>query len=332
MITFCLTDRCDRIMYAGQKNMQKCLVKSETLHTFVVGTDAISINKVHNSNAIWRCLLSTFSYADCVGSQNLTRQRLFLYTKLLTDKWEPKLKAQWPRITVTAVHNPHLQSAGKTSKNNPHTIGSTSTADYRKNSAISFAELENLRTFVVPNRRGYTTTKYILVSCSNLFGRSLVALLPRVVVTVWQNKRGCALSLHTYLKQIFDLQCQTVSKICNRRKVRPSQTYSLRNRQINPAIIGIPFTQTNSDGRYLPSNATYTAWKSRDHNPAPAITPVEMYISNVYTKNDTRISRSDVPSSTLWKAVAARALLTSESIVVLYTSNARASASNRATS
>ncbi len=204
-------------MYAGQKNMQKCLVKSETLHTFVVGTDAISINKVHNSNAIWRCLLSTFSYADCVGSQNLTRQRLFLYTKLLTDKWEPKLKAQWPRITVTAVHNPHLQYAGKTSRN-------------------------------------------------------------------------------------------------------------------NPAIIGIPSTQTNSAGRYLPSNATYTAWKSRDHNPAPAITPVKMYISNVYTKNDTRISRSDVPSSTLWKAVAARALLTSESIVVLYTSNVRASASNRATS
>lgn len=83
---------------------------------------------------------------------------------------------------------------------------------------------------LLPNRREYTTTKDILVSCSNLFGRSLVALLPRVVVTVWQNKRGCALSVYTYIKRIFDLQCQTVSRICSRRKVRRVQTYSLRNR------------------------------------------------------------------------------------------------------
>lgn len=329
MITFCLTDRCDRIMYAGQKNMQKCLVKSETLHTFVVRDGDIRLSQVHNSSAITAhpCVPIRNRMVTVSQTKGGAPSLYIHFNQLFNTKCETVKKSvsELPEATANPYSLRHRQ-------NNPHTIGSTSTADYRKNSAISFAELENLRTFVVPNRRGYTTTKYILVSCSNLFGRSLVALLPRVVVTVWQNKRGCALSLHTYLKQIFDLQCQTVSKICNRRKVRPSQTYSLRNRQINPAIIGIPFTQTNSDGRYLPSNATYTAWKSRDHNPAPAITPVEMYISNVYTKNDTRISRSDVPSSTLWKAVAARTLLTSESIVVLYTSNARASASNRATS
>lgn len=78
--------------------------------------------------------------------------------------------------------------------------------------------------------RECTTTKDILVSCSNSFGCSLVALLPRVVVTGSQNKRGYALSFYTYINRIFDLQCEPVSRIRSRRKVRPSQTYSLRNR------------------------------------------------------------------------------------------------------
>lgn len=83
--------------------------------------------------------------------------------------------------------------------------------------------------------RECTTTKDILVSCSNSVGRSLVALLPRVVVTCSQNKRGCALSFYTYVKRIFDLQCEQVSRIRSRRKVRPKQTSRPRNGR-NPLL------------------------------------------------------------------------------------------------
>ncbi len=63
------------------------------------------------------------------------------------------------------------------------------------------------------NSREYTTTKDIFVSCSKKFGRSLVAYYIRVVVTVSQKLRGYALFLYPYINQIFDPQCETVSKM-----------------------------------------------------------------------------------------------------------------------
>ena len=71
-------------------------------------------------------------------------------------------------------------------------------AKFEKYSVKSLANKMFCLPLSLANGRECTTTKDILVSCSNLFGRSLVALLPRVVVTVCQNKRGCALSLYTY--------------------------------------------------------------------------------------------------------------------------------------
>lgn len=110
---------------------------------------------------------------------------------------------------------------------------------------------------LLPNRREYTTTKDILVSCSNLFGRSLVALLPRVVVTVWQNKRGCALSVYTYIKRIFDLQCQTVSRILQpAHKVRRVQTYSLRNR------LNLSLTSQTERSQSIYNHSLWTILKS----------------------------------------------------------------------
>lgn len=70
-----------------------------------------------------------------------------------------------------------------------------------KNTANYLAKSETLPMFALRTGRECTTTKDILVSCSNSFGRSLVALLPRVVVTCSQNKRGCALSLYPYLNE-----------------------------------------------------------------------------------------------------------------------------------
>lgn len=43
-------------------------------------------------------------------------------------------------------------------------------------------------------------------------------------------KLGGNASFYTYINQIFDDKCELVSRICNRRKVRRVQTYSLRNR------------------------------------------------------------------------------------------------------
>lgn len=56
-----------------------------------------------------------------------------------------------------------------------------------KKCLVISAEITNV---VVANGRNYTTTQDILVSSSKQFGRSLVALLPRVVVTVCQNKEA----------------------------------------------------------------------------------------------------------------------------------------------
>ena len=98
---------------------------------------------------------------------------------------------------------------------------------------ISKKSLQNRKDFVglsLRNRREYTTTKDILIEGSKQFGRSLVALLPRVVVTVSQKQGGCALSLYTYIKRIFDLQCETVSRICSQtHKVCLLQRKSVRN-------------------------------------------------------------------------------------------------------
>ena len=96
-----------------------------------------------------------------------------------------------------------------------------------KKCLVISAEITNV---VVANGRNYTTTQDILVSSSKQFGRSLVALLPRVVVTVCQNKEA-APSFYTHtLTKFLTYKWQTVSKICSRRKVRRVQTYSLRNR------------------------------------------------------------------------------------------------------
>lgn len=102
-----------------------------------------------------------------------------------------------------------------------------------KKCLVISAEITNV---VVANGRNYTTTQDILVSSSKQFGRSLVALLPRVVVTVCQNKEA-APSFYTYtLTKFLTYKWQTVSKICSRRKVRRVQTYSLRNR-LNLSLI-----------------------------------------------------------------------------------------------
>lgn len=102
-----------------------------------------------------------------------------------------------------------------------------------KKCLVISAEITNV---VVANGRNYTTTQDILVSSSKQFGRSLVALLPRVVVTVCQNKEA-APSFYTHtLTKFLTYKWQTVSKICSRRKVRRVQTYSLRNR-LNLSLI-----------------------------------------------------------------------------------------------
>lgn len=85
----------------------------------------------------------------------------------------------------------------------------------------------------LPTGRECTTTKDILVSCSNSFGRSLVALLHSCSRDLLANKRGCALSFCTYINRIFDLQCQQVSRIRSRCKVRPQQTSRPRNGRIS---------------------------------------------------------------------------------------------------
>lgn len=113
------------------------------------------------------------------------------------------------------------------------------------------------------NSRYYTATKNILVSCSNSFGRSLVALLPRVVVAVSQNQRGCALSLYTYVKRIFDLQCETASRIRRRRKVRPKQTYSLRNRHPQYPYLSRVYPRNLYPSSLLRTHRRRTSFQSR---------------------------------------------------------------------
>lgn len=61
--------------------------------------------------------------------------------------------------------------------------------------------------------REYTATKDILVSCSKVFGRSLVALLHSCSRGWFAKHRGCALFLYPYVKRIFDLQCEPASKM-----------------------------------------------------------------------------------------------------------------------
>lgn len=124
----------------------------------------------------------------------------------------------------------------------------------------------------LPTGRECTTTKDILVSCSNLFGRSLVALLHSCSRDLLANKRGCALSFYTYVKRIFDLQCQQVSRIRSRRRVRPSQTYSLRNR----------LHSTNSQNHSLSSSLT-GAYQNRSRRTASIVVPYPYSASGVMT-------------------------------------------------
>ena len=104
----------------------------------------------------------------------------------------------------------------------------------------------------VPTGREYTAAKDILVSCSNLSGRSLVALLPCVVVTCWQTREATP-SFCAYNK-FLTYKCQQVSKICTRRQVRRKQTSSRRNRLHSSALQrrrSSNFSEVTSIGRSL---------------------------------------------------------------------------------
>lgn len=90
----------------------------------------------------------------------------------------------------------------------------------------------------LPTGRECTTTKDILVSCSNSFGRSLVALLPRVVVTCWQTREAAPfLVIHT-LNEFLTYnanRCQesAAGAKCARRRRTAYETGSIYSRIIS---------------------------------------------------------------------------------------------------
>lgn len=101
-----------------------------------------------------------------------------------------------------------------------------------KKCLVISAEITNV---VVANGRNYTTTQDILVSSSKQFGRSLVALLPRVVVTVCQNKEA-APSFYTHtLTKFLTYKWQTWTKVVFQRKAL-ILLHSLHNR-LNLSLI-----------------------------------------------------------------------------------------------
>nr|DAO18024.1 MAG TPA: hypothetical protein [Caudoviricetes sp.] len=99
---------------------------------------------------------------------------IFIYK--LSDLCQSPLKALQQRRIVPAPHPSRAEHA--------------STRIHPTISQI-YLRIRNLCVSLsLANGRRYTTTKDILVSCSKLIGRSLVALLPRVVVTVCQNREA----------------------------------------------------------------------------------------------------------------------------------------------
>lgn len=107
--------------------------------------------------------------------------------------------------------------------------------------------------------------KTYIISCSNSFGRSLVALLPRVVVAGSQNLRGCALSVYTSVNKFLSLLCEPATKICTRRQVRRKQTSSRRNGLLSSALQrrrSSNFSEVTSIGHSLPRGCTVVQHRS----------------------------------------------------------------------
>lgn len=144
----------------------------ESLCTFVVRTGALRTYKVNTKHALRRCPLSASTCVVATSSQNSGATPLFVHIQTFDDKCE--LVSKVIRAKYYPDYNVQPTKRGK-SINYSHE---------------PLADYETLCTFVVRNGRGYTTTKDISVSCSKEFGRSLVALLPRVVVTVSQNREA----------------------------------------------------------------------------------------------------------------------------------------------
>lgn len=98
---------------------------------------------------------------------------------------------------------------------------------------ISKKSLQNRKDFVglsLRTSREYTATKYILDSCSNSFGRSLVAHLHSCSRGWFAKLRGCALSVYTYVIRFLSLQCEPATRICSQtHKVCLLQRKSVRN-------------------------------------------------------------------------------------------------------
>lgn len=117
-----------------------------------------------------------------------------------------------------------------------------------KNTANYLAESETLPMFAL--RTGTIRT-------SNVHNVDAITALSLVHFYVRSRdqfaKLGGNASFCTYINRIFDDKCELVSRIRSRRKVRPSQTYSLRNRLhlllLHPSTTGnaIGFRETSTE-------------------------------------------------------------------------------------
>ncbi len=83
-------------------------------------------------------------------------------------------------------------------------------------------------------------------------------------------KLGGNASFCTYINRIFDDKCELVSRIRRRRKVRPSQTYSLRNRLhpllLHPSTTGSVFGRRTSIAPNFPTSRKSTWSTSTDRS------------------------------------------------------------------
>lgn len=120
--------------------------------------------------------------------------------------------------------------------------------DNAKNTANYLAKSETLPMFAL--RTGTIRT-------SNVHNVDAITALSLVHFYVRSRdqfaKLGGNASFCTYINRIFDDKCELVSRIRSRRKVRPSQTYSLRNRLhlllLHPSTTGnaIGFRETSTE-------------------------------------------------------------------------------------